>query len=539
MKSLLLSFLMFAVAILAVYGGVFDFMSSSYALWFALACVAVSLVLAFKILGNPLSSHNKNDTNNKNTKIKSVLFLIAVSVLCIGFSSDAFCGVTEQTSQDGSVTYTVNEDGEATSGASKGCTPLPVRYSQIQACILCPLFQVILNTDQTIASKSYGALATGFRNLVIMVLALFIAYQTLITVSAFTKQDAPKYISTLLVQSFKAGVAALLLSNSTYIYYYVINPLMQAGLEFGLALMFKSDLLSEFNSLVQNEKGNMPSGVIGQDLLASIMASVRLFSKASAQMPAIGASLVCISLNEAKNILPDFSMFIEGALVFVFGWAIALVSCFYLLDSVVRFGIFCALLPFLIACWPFKVTASYTKTGWTIFMNAFFNFVMMGLIIGLNTELISQGLTGGEGGLDALESAINGSEVDKLKELMDISGIDFLVLIACCLFAFKLVGQINELASDMSGGGGGTPIGGKIGGLAAQAAKKVGGTALKAGKAAGGAVYEASGAKAKVQQTKNAVAAKLGMRNKAGGSSGGNSGGGSGSADGDNGDEDS
>ena len=432
--------------------------------------------------------------------------------------------------------YTVvNEKGKATTGASKGCKPLPVRYAEIQSCILCPMFQVILSTDQNIATESYGALASSFRNLIIVVLALFIAYQTLITVSSFTKQDTPKYISTLLVQSFKVLVAAILLSNSTYIYQYVINPLMSAGLEFGLALLFDPQLLSEYNTLVRDEASGMPPGVIGQDLLASVMAAVRLFSKASAQMPAIGSSLICISMHEASNILPDFSMLIEGVLVFAFGWAIALACCFYLLDSVVRFGIFCALLPFLIASWPFKVTASYTKNGWDIFMNAFFNFVMMGMVISLNSELISQALTGGGGGMDALESAINGSEVETLKELMDISGVDFLVLIACCMFAFKLVGQINELANQVSGTSGGTGIGNKIGGAAAQAAKKVAGAGAKmAGKAAG-AVYEGTGAKAKVDAAKDKAmgglakaGAKIGLGPKANpnGAGGGDKGGG-------------
>ncbi len=441
-----------------------------------------------------------------------------------------------------------NEKGRAAEGASKGCTPLPVRYAEIQACILCPLFQVILNTDQTMATKSYGALASSFRNVIIVALALFIAYQTLITVSAFTKQDAPKYISTLMVQGFKVALAAILLSNSSYIYHYVINPLMAAGLEFGLALLFDPNLLTDFHTLTKGEQAGMPPGAIGQDLLASIMAAVRLFSKASAQMPAIGASLICISTHEASNILPDFSMLIEGLLVFAFGWCIALACCFYLLDSVVRFGIFCALLPFLIACWPFKVTASYTKTGWDIFMNAFFNFVMMGMIISLNSELISQALTGGKGGMDALEDAINGSEVDVLKDLMDISGIDFLVLVACCMFAFKLVGQINDLANQVSGTSGGQGIGNKIGGAAAQAAKKVAGTAAKGGKAVAGAtigaVYEGTGAKGKVEAAKAKVqgglakvGSKLGLGpksnpNGAGGGDAGGAGGAGGGAGG-------
>lgn len=503
MKSVFVSLLMFAVAIAAIYLGVFDLLASPYMMAFAIICVVAALLFALKVLGSPFK---------KNSTLKSIVIVILLAFACS-------CLAPSISYADDPVG--VDSDGNAVSGASKGCKPLPSKYAEIQACILCPLFQVILNTDQTIATKSYSALASSFRNLIILTLALFIAYQTLITVSAFTKQDAPKYISTILTQAFKAGVAALLLSNPSYIYYYVINPLMKAGLEFGMALLFKAELLTEFSSMVNAEQAAMPSGVIGQDLLASVMAAVRLFSKAAAQLPAIGSSLICISLHEAWSFLPDFSMLIEGALVFAFGWAIALVCCFYLLDSVVRFGIFCALLPFLIACWPFKVTTSYTSTGWKIFMNAFFNFVMMGLIISINTELISQGLSGGKGGLDAMENAINGSRVEELQELMDISGTDFLVLIACCLFAFKLVGQVNELANDMAGGGGGTSIGGKIGGLAAQGVNKLGGTAVKGGKALAGFGYEATGAKAGVQRMKDNVATKLGFRSKNNPSGGG------------------
>lgn len=409
------------------------------------------------------------------------------------------------------VIYTVtNENGKAQTGASKGCVPLPVKYAQIQTCILCPLFNVILNTDQTIATKSFNALASSFRSLILIVLALFVAYHTLMVVSAFTKQDTPKYLSTLMVQGFKVLVAAWLLTDPAYVYNYVINPLMQAGLEFGIELMLDKDAnTATFKGLTNEEMSAMPSGVIGQNLLASVMASIKLFNRTAAQMPAIGSSLMCISTHAAAHILPDFSMLIEGALVFAFGWLIILAASFYLLDSVVRFGIFCALLPFLIASWPFKVTKQYANAGWKIFMNAFFNFVMMGIIIGLNSELIAQGLTGSKGGMDELEAAINGSNVDELKELMDISGTDFLVLVACCLFAFKLVAQINDLASDISGGGGGTAIGSKIGGLAAQAAKK---TVFAAGGAAGsvgGAVYEASGAKAKVDGMKGKVLGKV------------------------------
>ena len=460
------------------------------------------------------------------TKIKSFLLALLVVLGVVFVCSDSFAG-----------------------SVTEGCKTVPERLAEMKSCVLCPLFEVIIKTDQTIATKSYDALASSFRNVIVMVLALFIGYHTLILVSSFTKQDAPKYIGTLLLQTFKVLVAVFLLTDASYIYNYLINPLMNAGLEFGRALLFKGDggdgtgavLVESFKSAVNAAKGQMPTGVIGTDLLANIMGSVRMFSEAAAELPAIGGALMCISTHEGTSFLINFEMFFQGLAIYVFGWAIALACCFYLLDSAVRFGIFCVLLPFLIASWPFKITFKYTKTGWDIFMNTFFNFVMIGLVISLSTELLTQAIGGGKGGLDELEAAMNGNDVDKLKNMVSITGMDFLILIACGLFAFKLVGQINALATEMAGGGGSSAnIGGKLGGLAAQGVKKAAGTAVKAGGAIGGAVYEGTGAKGKVDGMKDKAmdkmadwGAKVGLGNKANpGGAGGSNSSGSGSSSG-------
>lgn len=459
------------------------------------------------------------------TKIKSVLFAFLVILGLVFISSTSFAEVAEK-------------------GASAGCKTLASRHEELRACILCPLFKVILITDQSIATKAFDALSGGFRNVIVMVLGLVIAYHTLILVSSFTKQDTPKYIGTLLLQTFKVLVAVLLLTNHKYIYDYLINPLMLAGLEFGIALLFNDvgqsvggvDIVSQFENEAKASAGSMPQGAIGQQLLGSVYAAVKMFSEAAAQLPAIGGSLICISVNEGTKFIINLEMFIQGAVIYVFGWAITLACCFYLLDSVVRFGIFCALLPFFIASWPFKITFKYTKTGTDIFMNAFFNFAMIGLVISLATELLVQAVSGEDGGFDELINAINNpDDVEPLRKMMDITGMKFLVLIACGLFAFKLVEQINQLATQLAGGGGSQGIGNKIGGVAAQAAKKVAGVAASGGKAVGGAAYELSGAKAKVEgiksRTKAGISsglAKIGIGNKAMPSSAGSGGGGSG-----------
>lgn len=63
MKSIFITFLMFAVAIGAMRVGLFDVMSSSYVTYFALAFVIISVIFAFKVLGNPLTKDRKNDQN--------------------------------------------------------------------------------------------------------------------------------------------------------------------------------------------------------------------------------------------------------------------------------------------------------------------------------------------------------------------------------------------------------------------------------------------------------------------------------------------
>ena len=227
-------------------------------------------------------------------------------------------------------------------------------------------------------------------------------------------------------------------------------------------------------------------------------------------------------------------MFLEGLITYAFGWCIALACCFYLLDSVVRFGIFCTLLPFLIACWPFKVTAKYTKAGWDIFMNTFFNFVMMGVVLSLTSELISQAMTGGTGGKSELENVLNGNDVDKLKDMMSLDGTKFLVLIACCIFAFKLVGQVGDLANQVSQTSGPTAknsIGGHLGGLTAQGAKKVAGAGIKAAGKITGASGAIAGVKDRLAGKNDDIRRKLSGTGGGGGNSGGSGGGDSGGAD--------
>ena len=216
-------------------------------------------------------------------------------------------------------------------------------------------------------------------------------------------------------------------------------------------------------------------------------------------------------------------MIFEGLIIWVFAWLLSLAFAFYLVDATVRLGIVGALMPFLIASWPFKVTSKYTTQGFTMFMNTFFTYVFMGLVVSINIQLMSESMSGVSGGMKAVVNALNSNEVTTLKNLLDIGFAGFLILIASCIFGFKLTSQATELAGSMAGGGGGSSIAPEIGGMGYNVAKAA---TLGTGKMAWQGtklVGNATGVTPKLRQARDKAVSALGKVFSFGRSGGGKS----------------
>ena len=388
---------------------------------------------------------------------------------------------------------------QSITGVTRGCVPLPAKLAESRSCIYCPLFKTIFNAAQSMSTKAYDKLAGPLANVMLIGFAIVIAFMVLKNVSSFTKQDAPKFVTELLVNMFKVLVAYYMLKNANIVYGYIVGPVLKAGFEFGSSLLFAKNDSYLAACDVSKTLQNVSNGVMPAYLYTNLDCFIRAVQAEVAVPQSVGSSLMCVARNAGKesigpvrNVLWDFGMMFQGFAIWVMGWIISLAFAFYLIDATIQLGIIGALMPFLIACWPFKATRNYTSKGWGIFMNTFFVYVFMGLVVSINVELLGQGLTGSKGGFDAIMKALNGNNVQELKELQDIGFAGFLVLVACCLFAFKLTGQASDLAGTMAGGGG-PKIGANIGGLAYGAATKgVQGT-LKTGLGAAKAVSDKTG----------------------------------------------
>ena len=409
-------------------------------------------------------------------KTISKILILLVCILC--FANPVIAGYEEQSCDangacpDGWNPYVYEgectcftcsgDDCDAEEGAMKGCKPLPAKLHEANECVFCPLFKALYEAVRTISTEAFNATKDPIRNVMLYGFAIYIAFGVLKLVSSMTKQDAPKYISGLLVDTCKFVVAFLLLQSADSIYYYIINPLLSTSLDFGGAMLFSAgDAISSCKA-DSSAIGSGSSAILPDSLYASLECFIKGVQSEIAFVQAAGSSIMCVARHEGAGWMgiPDFSMLLSGLFIYVVALLLSIAFGFYLIDSVVMLGIIGALMTFFIACWPFKLTGGYTGKGFGMFMNVFFNFVFMGIVVSVNTQLIKASLA--TGGLENLEATLHNDNIKDAKEILDITGMGFLVIACCCFFGFKFTAKSASLASSMAGGGG-IDIGARLG----------------------------------------------------------------------------
>lgn len=430
-----------------------------------------------------------------------------------------------------------NEAVYAGDTAVGGCEVLPAKIYRYRECMFCPLFRVIYVAADDITAISVNTLSEGFAVVIGLGLAIWIAVQTLAHVSSITKQDAPKFIDSLIKQSFKFLVAFLLLHFHRQVFDYILLPILNTGLIMGRRFLFSNG--DDLCAVIPFD--GIDVAAYGQDLYSNLVCYITVIQREIGFMQAIGSSLLCIGGHSMIRLdfADGFQMAVVGFILAVFGFLLSIAFAFYLVDAVVQLGIVGALLPFLIASWPFKSTTKYANTGFQMLLNSAFIFVFMGLVVSVNLKLVGASIdetartsmvdrlreissnkvddsdakkfnfneeafdekTGAlqisrsdktkvqMGGLSSIYMAINAQNITELKKLTDISGMDFLIMLFCCIFGFKFTQQAQSLADKMASG--------SVSGIAPSIATMGGSAALGMAKKATQAPREAAERKVK------------------------------------------
>lgn len=380
-------------------------------------------------------------------------------------------------------------------------------------CIICKLFHTILLAVQNIAQKAFDNLAQPFKILLGIGFAVYIGYLTLLAVGTPSQQKISEYLKKLTTQGFQVALAIMLLSAPATIYDLVVSPLIDGGIDFGITLVGESRAkVEQFGATYKfNEETN---SYLKPKVLQNAVGAAAAFNDAAVLVPAVGQSLICNAWEDGFlfEIFPNVKMWFIGAIFYIFGLLIAFAIGFYMLDCALQLGIVCAMIPLFIACWPFKVTRGYSKQGWNIFLNTFFNFVIMGVVISASSQIMLQALSSGLS-QETLIAYLDANNAKGLSAELDLGGLQMVVLIISCLIAMKLSGEVQSITNKLAGGIG-LNMGAQMGGAASSAIQKGAHNAVAAGwqglKAGAGTAAEASGLKGAAQAAKGAIGKGLG-----------------------------
>ena len=401
--------------------------------------------------------------------------------------------------------YTYNKETGEVQGQDGKCESFTGIQQRLTACPLCGIFEAALNASARVAHVAWQSTAKPLSEVVIIFFLVLLAIESLKAVSATGGLKLGTYLRSVFTIGLKIAITVTLLSNSQYIYTLFISPVLRGGLDMGLAIASAGgNIQCDTNP---GGFGVIASSELDETLFNQVLSTVRCFGATAATLPAVGMGLICHSAPSGMwsgDFLPDLHMFLSGLIMLAFGLMIWLALSFYLIDCTVQIGMLSALVPLLVACWPFDLTKQYTTKGVRMLMNTFFNFALMGTVLLVGTAIIAFAVSGdGSSSMQEILRAVNNNEADTLKKLASLDGIRVLMLLACCIFALKLIAKVSSLAHQFSQSSG-TDIGSNMATAALGTATAVGQGGLhslgKLGGYAGNAALDNTGLRAKFNE---------------------------------------
>lgn len=328
-------------------------------------------------------------------------------------------------------------------------------------CFLCPLFDIISDAGSSAAQKSWSNFAKDLQGVVAIAAAIYVAIRTLKDIGSFTKKNAADFLTGdkkgLFSLLFKAAVIILLL-NSSYLCDDIIVPILLAGLEIGSNLAISGTQVAGVSEATS-------SGFDG--LFEAVNVNIRNFNDQLYLNVAIANAMSCLS-TQSWLLEWHFLMLLYSLILFTFGWILLVGISFYLADLLIRLSIAAILLPLGIAMAVSDKTVGYTKNIWNVFINLFFSFIILGIILGLAANLVDLGL-GRNGDLSAsgndvvdgamnlfltdLSATINENMVEKLATELQRNG-SLILTVVCFSVLVKLSANLDSLVNRIAGGGG-------------------------------------------------------------------------------------
>lgn len=392
-----------------------------------------------------------------------------------------------------------------------------------QYCWFCPLFVVLFDTINTLATT----IASNLRDVLLATLGVgilfFIAFRVGATVIKLQEVDLMQFLGDLFKHLGRAIIAAALIAGTIQIFHYLISPLLTYSLNLAITFMQSytltgnadtdsylkiavGDITESATSICggfSNSAGDNYSGAFSPDLKNAMRCMLATMSANLILGMVVG--LVVLGMGLVANwIFPDIQMSLSGAVIFGSFFMIYLAVPFRLVDNLMRLAFVGALMPFWIILWVFPATVQYTKNAWNMFLAACVNFVAFGIVLAMIMQILAYMVPDMN---QILESMIPGYDMVASAKA-SVFTKNTLLTLALGLFCKSMLQAPEDLSARIT-----QSYGFGVGQGLEQQASKVGATALGwAGGAASVGILAASGGYEQAQAGIKNLKKKLGFK---------------------------
>ena len=205
------------------------------------------------------------------------------------------CVCSENGAHQECVAFTTS-DSEAKETDDTQCLTLNEYLADYAMCPLCPIFEIILNTDGKIAHISWSKIASALSKVVMAFFLVFLALETLKLVSSMGGGSTSSYLKAIFTLGLKVLITVILLQNSTYVYGYFVSPVIRGGLDMGQEFV-KLGTENSVSSCHLNSANEAFATIEGHELdsslLSDIYSTIRCFNNSAGTIPAVGRLLIC------------------------------------------------------------------------------------------------------------------------------------------------------------------------------------------------------------------------------------------------------
>ena len=248
-------------------------------------------------------------------------------------------------------------------------------------CLFCPMFEILFNSSASVASLSYAFFKSDLGQLILIFLAVSLAFITLRNLASMGARDSGAIMNEFFSRAFVCAAIYVIITRD---YYNILNmtiaPIIHDGLSFvGLTsscptshhLSGMIGLMGAGGQTMPHEIGNM------------IVTSVCNIEKEINVLFDYGDWAWCRGMGPDRifKVLPHPIYLIDGVLLYVGGLCFMIAYPWILADAVLQLGISLALLPFGVAGYAFNGTKKYLPKLFSWILHSLFVFIFMSILM--------------------------------------------------------------------------------------------------------------------------------------------------------------